>query len=406
MAKYIPESKILDKYADVLINFALGGGKGIKKGEIVRISVPEVAKPLYFALYKAVLIAGGNPLTHYYPSDSQEMNLSKTFYDLSSPEQISFFPRKYYKGLVNQIDHTVSIIAETDKYALKDIDPAKIMQKNLISKPYSDWLFTKENQGKFTWVAALYGTSQMAQEANLSLEDYWQQIIDGCFLFEEDPITKWKQVTQQIDQIKNKLNQLIIDKVHIEGKDANLWITIGKNRKWCGGGGRNIPSFEIFTSPDWRGTNGWIKFNQPLYRYGNIVKEIELEFKNGIVTKAKASHNQKVLVQMIKTKNTNKIGEFSLTDSRFSKITKFMAETLFDENIGGKEGNTHIALGMAYKDCYDGNVNNLSKTDLANLGFNDSAIHTDIVSTSKRKVTAILANGSELIIYQNGKFCL
>ena len=49
-----------------------------------------------------------------------------------------------------------------------------------------------------------------------------------------------------------------------------------------------------------------------------------------------------------------RIGEFSLTDHRFSRIDRFMADTLFDENFGGKFGNCHIALGSSYADTYAG----------------------------------------------------
>ena len=54
-----------------------------------------------------------------------------------------------------------------------------------------------------------------------------------------------------------------------------------------------MPSFEIFTSPDWRGAEGWARFNQPLYSYGNIIEGIELEFKDGKVAKAQAKKSEK-----------------------------------------------------------------------------------------------------------------
>ena len=57
---------------------------------------------------------------------------------------------------------------------------------------------------------------------------------------------------------------------------------------------------------------------------------------------------------MIATENADRVGEFSLTDARLSPIDRFMADTLYDENVGGPFGNTHIALGDAYKDTYDG----------------------------------------------------
>jgi aminopeptidase len=171
-----------------------------------------------------------------------------------------------------------------------------------------------------------------------------------------------------------------------------------------GGSGRNIPSFEIFTSPDWRGTNGWIRFSEPLYRYGNLITGVELWFKDGKVIKSKAKQNEKVLKQMIATENADKIGEYSLTDKRFSRITKFMAETLFDENVGGKYGNTHLALGNAYHDCFDGDPGQMNEEDWEELGFNSSSVHTDIVSTTPRTVTAYMKDGSTQIIYKDGLF--
>ena len=69
---------------------------------------------------------------------------------------------------------------------------------------------------------------------------------------------------------------------------------------------------------------------------------------------ASADENERVLTEMIATEGADRIGEFSLTDRRFSRITRFMAQTLYDENVGGEFGNTHIALGRAYQDAYDG----------------------------------------------------
>jgi len=251
---------------------------------------------------------------------------------------------------------------------------------------------------------ALYGTPAMAKEAGLSQAQYWDQIIKACFLDFSDPVAKWQEVFTKNIQYQNFLNAMSVDKFHIQGADVDLWITPGKNRKWIGGSGRNIPSFEVFTSPDWRGTNGHIKFNQPLYRYGNIITNIELEFKNGRVVNSSATKNYDVLKKMLEVENADKIGEFSLTDKRLSRIDHFMAETLFDENISGPFGNTHIALGSAYADTYTGDPKTLTKSKKISLGFNDSAIHTDIISTSDRIVTAHLTDGSNKVVYKSGQF--
>ncbi len=402
---YRPSQKILANYADVLVNFALGSGKGIKKGEVVHLVVEEFAKPLYIELRKAVWKAGGHVISDYRPSNDTSFNVERDFYLFAQNHHLNFFPNHYLAGLLKQVDHTIVIVGETNLQALKNINPKKIMQRGRTFKPYMEWRNKKENAGKFTWTMALYGNEEQAKEANLGLKEYWQQIIKACFLDEKNPTQKWKSVYANLEKYRQRLNTLSIDRFHIEGPDVDLWIKQGEKRVWNGGSGRNVPSFELFTSPDWRGTNGWIKFNQPLYSYGNLIEGVELEFKNGYVVKSKARKNEKLLRQMIATEGADKVGEFSLTDRRFSHITKFMAETLYDENIGGPNGNTHIALGNSYHDCYRGNPAKVSKKTWEKLGFNNSSVHTDIVSTAPRTVTAYLKNGSVKVIYKNGEYC-
>jgi aminopeptidase len=396
---YQPSPKILDNYADVLVNFALNSGRGVKKGEVVFLQVPESAKALLISLQKVVLKAGAHAIIQYLPDE-----MSREFFELADDDQLKFFPATFLKGRVKQADHFLMVLAETNYHELEGIDPKKIMDRNLVFKPYKDWRDNKENKGKLTWTIGLYATPAMAKEANLTLREVWQQIIKACFLNYKDPVKKWQRVQNKSEKLRKKLNKLEIVKINIKAKDTDLNITIGDNRQWLGGGGRNIPSFEIFTSPDWRQTNGYIYFDQPLYRQGNLIKNIKLTFEDGIIVDAQAGYGEEFLKQLIKVENSDKIGEFSLTDKRFSKITKFMAETLYDENFGGQFGNTHIALGSAYKDTYSKKNNKLTPKDWEDLGFNDSAVHTDIIMTGDRTVTATLKNGKEIILYKSGKF--
>lgn len=396
---YEPSKKVLKKYADVLVKFALNSGQGIKKGEVVQCMVPDVAKPMLFALQESILEAGGHPMLRMLPTGGD-----KTFFKLASDEQLTFFPQKYLKARVALMDHSIGIIADHDLKELKDVDPKKIMKAAESKKKYREWVNEKEYTGKFTWTLALYGTPAMAKEAGMSLEEYWKQIINACFLDYEDPIAEWRKIHKEQQRVMRVLNSMGIGRIHVTGEKTDLWIRLGEMRRFVGGSGRNIPSFEIFTSPDWRGTEGYIHFNEPLYRYGNIIRDITLTFKKGKVVKATAKQGQKLLREMIARPNADKIGEYSLTDSRASRITRFMANTLFDENMGGKYGNTHLAVGMSYKDCYNGDPSGLKKSEWNRLGFNDSGEHCDIIQTENRKVTVELADGSEKVIYKDGKF--
>jgi aminopeptidase len=398
---YVPSQEILDKYADVLVNFALNSGEGVKKGEVVQCVVPDIAKPLALALHNTILKAGAHPILRLVPS-----GFDKHFYQLASEEQLLFFPSDFIKSRVSLIDHTIGIIADVDPMELAEVDSSKIMKARNSKKLYRDWLDEKEVQGKYTWTIALWGVDAKAKEVSLTLEDYWKQIIKACFLDEKDPIKKWRDIAKFQNETLARLNDLRIDYLEVKGDDIDLKIGLGAEKIWNGGSGRNIPSFEFFTSPDWRRVDGWVKFNQPVYRYGQIISDVNFKVKEGLIIEAKAKKGDKFLQEMLKTKNANKFGEFSLTDKRTSRISHVMAETLFDENIGGPFGNTHLAIGKAYKDCYRGDASEVTLEEWEKMGYNDSAEHTDIVSTTDRTVIAYLTDGTSLVIYKDGKFTL
>src|SRR5690606_3412572 len=130
----------------------------------------------------------------------------------------------------------------TDKQELTGIPSKKIMPAQKALKPYMEGRRAQESHGNYTWTLAKYGTPAMADEVCMSLEDYWTEIIKACYLDEDRPSGKWKALYTDLDAIKDKLDALPIDRLHIEADGTDLWIKIGPNRKWLGGSGRNIPS--------------------------------------------------------------------------------------------------------------------------------------------------------------------
>lgn len=401
------DESLLNKYAQVMVRYALNDGKGISKGDTVFLVGQECTKDLFMAIAKEIYTAGGNLITNYQPDNIRNNSLPRFLLQNGSDDQVGFFATPYWKGIVEATDHILFIISEPDIHYLEGIPSSRISMMNSARAPYMRMREKKEQEGKLSWSLCLYGTQSMADEAGLSLEEYWEQIIEACYLREEDPVGKWKAVQQEIEEIKDKLDTLQIESLHIKGDDVDLQVQIGQNRKWLSGGGKNIPSFEIFTSPDWRGTEGFIHFNQPLYYSGKRIAGVTLQFENGIVTSASARENEDALKEMIAQENADKVGEFSLTDKRHSRITKFMATTLFDENMGGAYGNTHIALGNAYKDTFPGELSAVTEEQWAAMGYNSCPkVHTDIISTSNRTVTARLSSKEERVIYRDGQFLL
>src|SRR3989338_7941794 len=102
---YAPPKKILERYANVLVNFALGGGKGIRKGEVVHLITYEIAKPLYRELKIAILKAGGHVIGDYRPDSGGRFPFDRDFFELAKPHQLDFFPEQFARGLVDEIDH-------------------------------------------------------------------------------------------------------------------------------------------------------------------------------------------------------------------------------------------------------------------------------------------------------------
>jgi len=118
MKKYTPSKKILERYADVMVNYVLNNGKGIKKGEVVLLEGSEHSKPLYAAVYKEILTKGGHVIQSFSLSDP-EYSPTKIFFENATPTQAKFFPEKYYQGLINSIDHLIAIRSQADPQLLK-----------------------------------------------------------------------------------------------------------------------------------------------------------------------------------------------------------------------------------------------------------------------------------------------
>ncbi len=396
---YQPSPELLKKYADVLVKFALWSWEWAKKGDVIFVQLPECAKPFYLPLQKSILEAGAHPIFEYYPD-----GISRHFYENANDEQIAFYPHHYLHGKVDQMTHVISIIAEYDKYELKGVDPQKMATRIQSRKEYIRRRTQKELEGKMTWTWALYGTQAMADDVGMTYEEYWDQIIKACYLDYENPVIEWEKTISSIEEISQKLSDMKIQYIHMVWDDVDLRLKIWSDRKWMHWEWRNIPSFEIFTSPDFRDVEGWIKFNQPLYRYWQRIDWISLKFEKGEIVEFDAKEWKDVLAKIFEIPGTKFLGEFSLTDSRHSHITRFMWETLYDENMWWEFGNTHIAIGRAFDETYIGKIDWLSEEEKKQLGFNQSTEHADIISTADRTVTAYLEDWREKVIYQDGKF--
>jgi len=393
--------KHLNKYADVLLwGLKKARKKRFKKNDIIIIRSDLAALKLAEILQAKILAMGMHPILRFNTTSKMELN----FYEIANHKQLIFQPPGS-KQLCNKLNGSIFLHAPESLTHLSAIDPRKIAKVAVAKKPLRDILNRRDEMGAFGWTLCMLPTPALAKHAKLSMNKYTTQIINACYLDKANPVKEWENIFKNAQSIKSWLNALPVKAYQVESKNIDLKITPGESRKWVGISGHNIPSFELFLSPDWRGTEGTYYANLPSFRSGNYVKGVQLEFKKGLAIKIMAEVGEDFLVKQLSLdKGSRKVGEFSLTDKRFSKINKFMANTLFDENFGGKYGNCHLAVGMSYSDTYDGNPAELTKEKKRKLGFNDSALHWDLINTEKKTITAYLHSGKKVIIYENGMF--
>ena len=394
-------NKQLERYADVLWwGLSTARTSAFKRDDIVLIRYHRPAVKLAEILYARLLAGGYHPVQRMNPTTMME----RQFYLLSTNRQLVFLPPGE-KELMSRLNGSIFLYAPESITHLSDIDPDKIGKTAVAQKHVRDILNRRESRGTFSWTLCVFPTAELAVQAGLSLENYTRQIIKACFLNKTAPISEWQRVYKNAQSIKKWLNSLSVEYFHVESKNIDLEVTPGEKRQWIGISGRNIPSFEIFLSPDWRGIRGKYYADQPSYRSGNRVEAIRLEFKKGRVIKIGAEVGEDFVRKQLKMdKGADKLGEFSLTDKRFSRIDRFMANTLYDENYGGKNGNCHVALGSSYSNTYAGESKNLTPARKRALGFNESALHWDLVNTEKKRVSAHLKSGETISIYENGRF--
>lgn len=391
----------LNKYAQVLF-------WGMQKARITPFNPTDIilirtdiqALDLANAVQKLVLQKGLNPVLRI----TQPCTLEKEFFSLAKDDQLSFIAPGEQK-LYEQIGGLISLLAPDSITHLQNILPQKIAIFSIARKFLRDILDQRELNREFGWTLCLMPSQALAENSGQSLRSYTDQIIRAAYLNDPDPVATWENIFHRAEQVKSWLNALDVEYYHVESTSTDLKVYPGQSRRWIGVSGHNIPSFELFLSPNYHLTSGIYHADQPSYRSGNLVKGVTLEFKQGRARLVKADEGEDFVRSQLKMdQGACQLGEFSLTDKRFSPIDTFMAHTLFDENYGGDHGNCHVAVGASYADTYAGNPADLTQELKQELGFNDSALHWDLVNTEPKKVTAFLHDGTKTVIYENGMF--
>jgi len=346
------------KLAGILVDYSLT----VKKGSIIKISLGYEARDLGLEVYKRIIRKGGLPIVN-----CSLPGFAYQFYKLASNDQLKTFP-KIAEFEAKNIDGVISIGTDYNTKEFTNIDPKKVALRSRIIRPISDMILQKNN-----WVICEYPTNALAQDAEMSLEEFEDFVYSATNV-------DWNKEAERQKRLKTILDKGSV--VRIVGKDTDLTFSIkGRQGIMCCGH-RNMPDGEVFVGPDETTAEGHIAYSFPAIHGGREVDGIRLEFHKGKVVSAKASKNEGFLKEMIATDpGASLIGEFGIGLNY--NIKRFIKQILFDEKIGGT---IHLALGMAYKE---------------GGGKNESALHWDMIK-DLRDGGKIIIDGK--VIQENGKF--
>ncbi|MBC6995706.1 aminopeptidase [Lewinella lacunae] len=358
----------LNAYAHLLVNYCVS----LRAGERLFVNSTTLAAPLVAAIQREVLKAGGH-LEYSLAVEGQ----SEAFREYGSVEQFAYVPTLYRKGL-EEFEAYLSISAPFDLRqppAAPDLQEARRNALQPVMKSY----FERTADRRLKRSLCVFPCPALAAEADMTLEEYTAFVAQATKIDQADPQAAWLEVRQRQQAVVDHLNACSEFR-YVNDRTDITFTTRG--RTWINSDGQtNMPSGEVYTSPEEDSVNGTIYFDYPAIRDGQTVQGVTLWVKDGEIQRWHAESGQEVLDETFAIAGTRRFGEVAVGTNY--TIDRFSKNILFDEKIGGT---VHMAIGQSYAQAG---------------GKNESSVHWDLIADMKNG-GRIVADGKE--IYRNGHF--
>jgi len=279
---------------------------------------------------------------------------------------------------------SITLIGDPDPHLLDDMDPAKAVAFQVEeARAYRQAILGQQ----LRWTVVPAPNPGWAREVfgEPDLERLWEAVATAMRLDEADPVASWRERAAELAGRARALDALDLTEVRYRGADTDLTVGLVPDARWTGGSMDdpdgvtylpNLPTEEVFTSPDRRRADGMISLTKPVIIGGLVVEGLTVTLRGGRITDVTArSGVESVRAQLNTDEGARSLGEISLVDrdSRIAKAGLLFHNMLFDENAA-----CHVAWGQSFPfSVADGLAK--SNEERYEIGLNRSAIHTDVV---------------------------
>ena len=399
---------VMRSYAKLIVRV----GANVQKGQEVRVFAsldqPEFIKMLAEECYKA----GASRVTvdWNYPELTK---LSARYMKLRDLSETREWEKARMQDMVDHLPVRIFIESE-DPDGLRGINPKyfkAFAARIKISKPYRDAI-----DNKHQWCIAAVPGEAWAKKVHPELskraavEQLWKDILYTARADGEDPIADWEEHNRDLKARSKYLNDLHLRELRYHsanGTDFKVGLIptaefhAGRDKTMQGVVyDPNMPTEEVFTSPDRRTAEGIVYATKPLSYQGQLIENFSVRFEKGRAVEVKAEKGQDVLEQIISMdEGCHYLGECALVpkESPIHQSGLLFYNTLFDENAA-----CHLALGFGFDECVKG-FENMTKEELYEIGVNDAGNHTDfMIGCDDLSIDGVDEHGNVHPIFRNG----
>lgn len=402
------KKSVMRSYAKLIVRV----GANVQKGQEVRVFAsldqPEFIKMLAEECYKA----GASRVTvdWNYPELTK---LSARYMKLRDLSETREWEKARMQDMVDHLPVRIFIESE-DPDGLRGINPKyfkAFAARIKISKPYRDAI-----DNKHQWCIAAVPGEAWAKKVHPELskraavEQLWKDILYTARADGEDPIADWEEHNRDLKARSKYLNDLHLRELRYHsanGTDFKVGLIptaefhAGRDKTMQGVVyDPNMPTEEVFTSPDRRTAEGIVYATKPLSYQGQLIENFSVRFEKGRAVEVKAEKGQDVLEQIISMdEGCHYLGECALVpkESPIHQSGLLFYNTLFDENAA-----CHLALGFGFDECVKG-FENMTKEELYEIGVNDAGNHTDfMIGSDDLSIDGVDEHGNVHPIFRNG----